>query len=171
MNDIANQDMTGAAEPAAERITVALVKQCSLVKKITGFSVDVSVYRPTPGEAQPTTEAIVEVVLDSEEPDDPATVPQGIEQIRATHFLICDVTCPESRKVTIDTLLNRLKADLKKKVCEDRTLGGLALDTVFKAALIEETSATAHSGRITLAVETTYRTLEDDPYELFNNPA
>lgn len=168
MNDISNQDMTSAAEPAAERITLALVDRLKTIKGVSGYWQDVTVFRTSPAEAPPITHARIEVVLESEQKED---APYSIEQIRATHWLICDVVASEKNPVAIDALLHRIKADVKKAVQSEPTLGGLAIDCVSGDAVVLDSDLGSHAGRVVVVVEAIYRTLEADPYVIFNNPA
>lgn len=157
------------SEPASERITVALCEAIAQIAKLTGYWDDVIVGRPDPANPTPLRHARVEVHLNTEEPAE--DVPSCIEQIDATYLLVCDVIAPESSKAKVDTLLNRLRADVKKAVCKDRTLGGLAMDTVFGAAQLQAIDETSYTGRVLVVCTVTYRTHEDDPYQLHNNPA
>lgn len=170
MTDLTNQDTTTAIEPAAERITLALVETLRTIQQQTNGWNDVKVDRPTPGDADPITDAGIIVSLDSETYDEEG-VPTGIEQVRATHLIVCDVVEPEDSSVLIETKLNRLKRDVKKTVRRNYSLGGLALDVAFKEVEIDEISESAHVGRMTIVAEVLYRTREDDPDEILNNPA
>jgi hypothetical protein len=167
MNDLADQNLMTAAEPAAERITLALVESVKAVSRNTGYWTDVVVYRPNPGGPPPIVHAGIEVSVNTEAKE-PA--PLNIEQIRVSHYFTCDVISPESNPVSIDTLLHRIKADVKKAIRADPFLGGLAMDTVMGDAVVLDADAGAHAGRIVVEAQTIYRTLEDDPYQILSNP-
>lgn len=171
MNDEPIDDQPAAdAEPAAERVTLALCAAVATIAQATGYWDDVQVTRPSPAEPRPVKHAAIEVQLDSELREIDG-VGYGIEQIRATHLLVCDVVSPESKRtVSIDTLINRIKADVKRAVLKDEALARLVVDTVFGDAELQAVDEASHTGRILMSVDCIYRTPEDDPYVLLNEP-
>ena len=171
MSDEPVDDQQAAdAEPAAERVTLALCAAIAGIARMTGYWDDVRVTRPSPAEPTPVKHAAIEVQLDSEARETEG-VGYGIEQIRATHVLICDVVSPESkRSISIDTLIHRLKADIKRAVLQNEGLKRIGIDTTFGDAELQAVDESSHAGRVLMSVDTVYRTPEDDPYVLLDEP-
>lgn len=171
-DELIDDPQAAEAEPAAERVTLALVEAVGTIAQVTGYWDDVIVTRPSPAEPRPTKHAAIEIDLDTETKED---APTNVEQIRARHLVRCEVVSPpERRDTSIDSLIHRIKADVKRAVMRAYAKRGTALwrvamEVTFGDAELLATDESAHMGAVLLYVDVVYRTLEDDPYVLLTN--
>jgi hypothetical protein len=82
---------------------------------------------------------------------------------RQFYMLTCIVIDPKGTTDSIDTRCNQIAADIEKKLLEDTTRGGRAIDTNVHAKVPFKDEGSAMSG-IAIQISVTYRTQESDPY-------
>lgn len=88
----------------------------------------------------------------------------GLTKQRDMQFVLtCIYTGSDESVVPLGTPLNRIAADIEKKLMEDPTRGGNAIDTVVHGSVPKYDSKAGVTGQF-IEVSVHYRTKDDDPY-------
>lgn len=159
------EDSTAAAEPVVERIAQNIVNTLRELTTAAGIYANATVDRPNPALPHDFKDYRLLVVQENEEEDEEAGTADGLLGLIQPFRIVCDAVLPETAQTAIDTVLNRIKADVQKKLREDPQRGGLAWDTVLRPAEMDDTTENARSGTVNVVVAVRYRVLEDDPYK------
>ena len=160
------------AEPIIERIVEEIAARIDEITAAAGFHYDLEAVRPTRHEIVSVTEGAYVAPKDGTTmviQDDPELVdgeeqagsPALLEWRLPVHLAVWAIESDES-KTPIDRRLNRMRSDVEKKLREDPTRGGLAVDTRIGAPY--EFPQSAEQTGIVVVIYVHYRTSEDDPY-------
>jgi hypothetical protein len=103
------------------------------------------------------------VVVEQADPEEDTTAPTGRKAWQQRFFLTAFFRESENTGTPIDKVINNARADIEKKLCEDRNRGGLAIDTIIRAPQSIQTPNGDFEG-ITVVCDVHYRTLENDPF-------
>ncbi len=91
-------------------------------------------------------------------------VSAGLTKQRDLQFVLtCIYTGSDESTVPLGTPLNRIAADIEKKLMEDPTRDGNAIDTVVHGSVPKYDSQSGVTG-VFIEVSVHYRTKDDDPY-------
>ncbi len=155
------------SDPIIEQIAQNLKSAVSAITTANGFQQDLTCVRPLSNDwesnERPRDNLVLLVQMPATRDDAISTAGNsGLYGERALYELQCYV-CPGDDSTTpIDTLLNRIRADVRKKLMEDPTRGGLAIDTEFEESVPFEHSQGISGLALSFAVR--FRTPFDDPY-------
>lgn len=160
------ESAAASGEPVLERIAQNLLEALKTVTVSMGDSGDLDVVRPNP--VLPAQLKSYRATLTQEDPelDEEGDCPQGLLQWWGNFAVIVDVVLPEDVQTPIDTVLNRVCADIQRAFRTDPLRGDLALDTKIKAPEFAPIEPAARSGTVVVRCRVWYRTLEDDPYRI-----
>jgi len=161
------------AEPLIERIVEEICDRVNEITQDAGWQYDLAAARPTRHQIVDLAEGAyiapkdgtVLVIQDDPtllEGEELAGNPAKLEWALPVHLMAFAI---ESDQATtpIDRRLNRMRSDLEKKLREDPTRGGLAVDTRIQSPYQFPQSA-AQTG-VVVVVHVHFRTSEDSPYE------
>ena len=157
------EDTTAVHEPVLERISRNIVESLKEMGVAMGDSGKLIVDRPNPSTPTQIENYRVLVVQDSPEEDE-GPVTEGWKNWFQGYSIVCDVVNDADAATPIDTLLNRLRADIEKTLRKDPRRGGLAMDTIIRPPELHPVEENARVGRITVKCEVWYQHLKDDPY-------
>jgi len=160
------------AEPIIERIVEEIAARIDEITAAAGFHYDLEAVRPTRHEIVSVAEGAYVAPKDGTTmviQDDPelaegeelAGSPAKLEWILPVHLMIFAIESDDSR-IPIDRRLNRMRSDVEKKLREDPTRGGLAVDTRIRSPY--EFPQSAQQTGVVCVVNIHFRTSEDDPY-------
>lgn len=158
------EDTTAAGEPVVERITQNIVDALEELTKAAGIYANAKVYRPSPAKPPPLRDYRLVVIQSDPELDEENDGLCGVQAWVQPYQIVCEAVLPENAVTPIDRVLNRIRADVEKKLREDPQRGGLAWDTRIMPPVMDDTAETARAGTIEVRVNVHYRTIEDDPY-------
>lgn len=147
--------------PIIENIAVNIAAAVDAITTVNGFNQDLSALRPRRNDFSDVVpeDGKVLVVQDDE---DQAEQPIGVQEWIQTFVLVAMVIDSDSASGSIDTRINQVRADIRKKMMEDPTRGGNAIDTILlPAAKFDD--GEGFTG-IAVAVAVQYRVEHDDPY-------
>lgn len=140
-----------------EQITQNIVDELKLVTVANGFDNDLIVERPLQ-EGNPPKDRLVVVFQTSVDELEP---PLGHKWWNQSYAIVCFVRESETSAVNLDTRINSIKSDVEKKLRQDNSRGGLAVETELRPPLIFEQEG---ASGVVVNVDVSYRVLEDNPY-------
>jgi len=149
--------------PIIENIAQNILDCINAITTANGFNQDLTAYRPRRTDYSDVTPVDRQVlVLSGDEEDVPAAA--GTSEWIQTFLLQAIVRDSDKAdpQQTIDTRINQIKSDIRKKLAEDVRRDGNAIDTQNKGAVVF-TDGESFTG-IEISVDVHYRTLRDDPY-------
>ncbi len=162
--------MVELIEPIVEQIAAALATAIDGITEDNGYLQDLSAVRPTRPSFDPDTDAAPEngkvVIVQTDPEPDSENSTEGNPPAQAwlqPFALVCFVIASDASTMPIDTLVNRARCDIEKKVMEDPQWGGLALDTELHGSM-RFNEGQASSGVVVL-IAVHYRTRENNPYQ------
>ncbi|GAH27893.1 unnamed protein product, partial [marine sediment metagenome] len=158
------------AEPIIEQIVEEIADRVNEITKAAGFQYDLAAARPTRHQVVDIAEGafvapkdgVTMIVQDDPElagDEELAGSPAKLEWILPVHLMIFAIESDKST-VPIDRRLNRMRSDAEKKLREDPTRGGLAVDTRIRPPYAFPQSATQTG--VVVVVHVHFRTSEDD---------
>lgn len=145
------------AVPIIEQITQNIVAELKLVTITNGFNNDLEVEQPAQAGNRVRDRLVVvyQTAVDQVEP------PQGHVAWNQTYAIVCFVREKEGSDTSIDTRINSIRSDVERKLRQDNSRGGLAVETELRPPLIFEQKGAAG---VIVNVDVLYRVLEDDPF-------
>jgi len=155
-------------DPVLEQIAAAIKTRLETVTTANGYNYSLaSVIRPP--RYGPTTYANLTAVLMQEDPevmgDDPYLEGNPVRVQFACMFIVYLFHLPSDTSTdAVDTVLNRLAADVTKAVMTDQTFGGLALPTTRVMPQQEFIPSQGAGCGVSVPIEVHYRVSELDPY-------
>lgn len=90
------------------------------------------------------------------------TIIMNAREVTQSYEISAIVISSDDASATIDTRLNQVDADIKKKLMADNTRGGYAIDTEIQAS--EKFTYNESFSGIIINVDVKYRIKIDDPY-------
>jgi len=155
------------SDPVLELIAENIKTEVAEITVANGFNQNLTPKRPTRSgweDDEPATNG--KVLIIQEDPDeDEENAAAGNNPMKAwvqPFTLVAFVIASDANSDPIDTLVNRVKADIEKKLCEDPTRGGNAWDTRIRAG--GKIYKDGQYSGWAVVVDVHYRTREDDPY-------
>lgn len=151
-----------AYEPIIERITRDIANSINAITIVNGFNQDLTVVRPNRLDFVGTVCDAGRVFLwkgDQQEVAEPSMAAEWLAEFYVYAEHVGDDQ-PESGS-SIETNLNITLADIEKKLKEDVTRGGLAIDTLVPKI---EQEINEENAIALITVQVHYRTLYTDPY-------
>lgn len=149
---------TPVIELIAENIKVALAE----ITEAAGFNQTLHPVRPKRSDFEQTSWDDLTVLISQTEAED-QKAEMGFKGWRQYFILTAIVIDAKTVQTPIDTRLNRVTADIVKKLYADTRRNDLAYDTNIHSAVPFIDEETAMSG-IAIQISVDYRTKEDDPY-------
>ncbi|HUU30781.1 MAG TPA: hypothetical protein VMY69_01620 [Phycisphaerae bacterium] len=160
------------AEPLIEQIVEEIAARVNEITKDAGFQYDLAAARPTRHQVVDIAEGTFvapkdgTVIIIQDDPDlaegeELAGSPAKLEWILPVHLMVFAIESDKS-KIPIDRRLNRMRSDVEKKLREDPTRGGLAVDTRIRSPYAFPQNA--QQTGVVCVVHVHFRTSEDDPY-------
>lgn len=167
------------AEPVVELISQALAARLLTITLAGGYSIELTdVVRPTQFGLPATSPRDGVAALlegDDEEIEPPGELPAV--QVNRSRFeklsqeYLVEIYLRQSEKdsrdpalaVPIGRRVNRVKADVRKAIGADRSLGGLVQGTFVRSAIAYQVEQAEFSACL-LMIEVVYRTVAGDPY-------
>ena len=152
------------SEPVIERIVQEVKARLAEITTANGYQQDLTPVRPIRGnfeaEENPENGKVLLVQGDAEEHETEIELARRwVQPLWLECFVIAthdDTTTP------LDTLVNRVEADIVKKLAADRTRGGLAIDTIVRPG--ERRTDGPDATGILIRVDVDYLTSWGDPY-------
>ena len=162
-----------ATNPVVELITRDIVTKIDAITEDNGFNQDLNAVRPMRlGNDAGVSLVNGVVIVHQDDPDvseldadkGAAGLKAWIQPYALECFVIQDDLTPGDTGTPIDTLINRVKADIEKKLMEDHTRGGNAIETRLDGSMkfVDEGNATITG--IVVFVSVQYRVKLTDPY-------
>jgi hypothetical protein len=150
--------------PRIEHIAVDIKSAVDAVTVANGFNQDLVAVRPRRNDFSDVTPENGKVLIWQSDEDKPGPEDQAYSTTEwmQPFLLIAFVLDSDSESASIDTRLNQVRADLQKKLREDVTRGGYAIDTELLPSRTFD-DGKGFSG-IAVAFGVSYRVNEDDPY-------
>ena len=148
--------------PVVENIAVNIEAAVNAITVANGFNQTLTALRPLRRDFEATPRNDGVVLIKQLDEDLAGEQPVPAMDYLQEFALVAYVTDSDAAATSIDTRLNQVKADLVKKLCEDRTRGGYALDTIIRPAA-EFNEGPGRTG-VVVRVEVHDRTDQDDPY-------
>jgi len=148
--------------PIIESIALNIETTINLITVVNGFNQDLVALRPRRIDFVDTAPADG-IVLIKQDAEDLAES-QGMQESRwqQKFVLMAIVLDSDEANTSLDTRLNKVRADIQKKLMEDRTRGGYAKDTRILPSF-EFDNAEGTSG-IAVEIIIEYATVFNDPY-------
>ena len=147
--------------PVIENIAVNVYDAVNLITTGNGFNQTLTGYRPKRIDLSDITFKTGVVLIEQGDPEKLGAVNLATEWIQPFYLHVC-ILESDAIATTIDTAINKARSDIEKKLTEDVTRGGYAIDTEILAPTKWQ-AAEGYSG-ITVNVSAKYRTLSNDPY-------
>lgn len=153
------------ATPIVEQITVNIVETLQEISEENGYDYTLTVERDKrrPPENYVDCHVIVFQLDPSLDPDNNLLQTQWIQPYALQVYI--DIPSDENDTMIPSTRLNTITADIHKKLAEDITRGGLALDTTVLPWSEYLGGIGEHEGR-EVQFQVKYRTAWNDPYQL-----
>jgi len=151
------------AEPIIEQIAEHLKTSINLITTTNGFNENLRAIRPKRKDFEDASWADKDVIISQVEAEksEGGSFTKEWEQF---FMLTCIVIDSDTASDPIDTRCNKIAADIEKKLLEDPSRGGLAIDTNVHAKVPFKDDEAAISG-IAIQISVQYRTQENNPYE------
>jgi len=152
----------GVSTPRIEHIAVNIAAVVNAITTENDFNQDLVAVRPKRidfSDVPPKNGKVLIAQVDQTPPADQAIQTQEYVQEFLCAAIVKDSDAAET---SIDTRLNQVAADIEKKLKEDRTRGGYALNTVM-AGSTKFSDGEAFTG-VAVLVRVHYRTDWADPY-------
>ena len=158
-------------EPIDELIAQEIQAAVNAITTGAGFRQDLTCLRPTrqemvdvdAGDVVPVNGTVLLIQGDDDRDDALSSAGSPPRTAWRQQFvLIAFVSDSDTPTAPLDTLLNRVKADIRRKLMEDPQRGGLALDTLLAGAV--SFSPSPQETGVTVGFEVVYRTPENNPY-------
>lgn len=160
-DNISVQSVLSAGEPIVEQIAQEIAAVIDTVTTAGGYQQTLTAVRPAMldwTDVTPDNGSVLLVYDDEEDTEQEALgTDERIQRFECV-ILIIDAS---GESVSHDTRCARAAADLRKALSEDRTRGGLAIDTFLLSAYF---SRDLEFPGIVVPVQVQYRTEYDDPY-------
>lgn len=149
------------ATPVSEYIAVNIEAAVNQVTIANGFNQDLLAVRRRRNDFPDIAPEEGKVLITQGDEESTASQFTGTMQWLQAFELEAFVIDSDKALVSIDTRINQVIADLRKKLCEDHTRGGHAIDTILggSSRYYDE----GFSGTV-VTIQVLYRTKEDDPY-------
>ncbi|MHC4617212.1 MAG: hypothetical protein ACYTEQ_05605 [Planctomycetota bacterium] len=153
------------AEPIVEQIAVKVAAAIDEITVAAGYTHDLTALRPKRldfADVAPTDCTVLVCQEDDEDNDEISMT--GAQGWRQTFVLMAVVIDSDAAESSVDTRINEIKSDIRKKVRQDPTFGGSLgiIDTYWRG------SAKFDDGRgltgVGVIIDIDYRTKEKDPY-------
>jgi len=148
--------------PVVENIALDIEAAVNAITEANGFNQDLTALRPRRRDFESTVAEDGVVLVKQLDEDLVGEQPVSVVDYRQEFALVVYVIDSDDAATSIDTRLNQVKADLIKKLCEDRTRGGYAIDTIIQPAA-EFKEGPGKTG-VVVRLDVHYRTDQDDPY-------
>lgn len=148
--------------PVIESIAIDIETAINAVTEANGFNQDLTAIRPARNDFKDVTPEDRKVLIwqgDEERPDDHAIDTQEWMQPFVLEAVVLD---DDNASDSIDTRINQVRADIQKKLCEDVTRGGNAIDTILMPCGKFDDGEGFTGIAVNIIVH--YRTNDDDPY-------
>lgn len=157
------------SDPVVEKIAANIKAAINAITEANGFSQDLVAVRPTRlGFEDNAVPGDLKVVIVQEDPEENEELSaEGNPAMKAwtqPFALVCFVISSDTAVVGIDTRLNQVRSDVEKKLMEDVTRGGQAIDTRLGGSM--RFSEGPNASGIIVVVNVLYRTRVDDPYQV-----
>lgn len=150
--------------PVIETIAVAILADINAITVANGFNQTLVATRLKRlmylDEAWADLSVIV--VQDDEQPGEPMVGAYNVREVSQSFSIMAIVINSDKAVAVIDTRTNQVDADIKKKLIEDTTRGGYAIDTTLMAS--ERFTFNESFTGIIVNIEVKYRIKSDDPY-------
>jgi len=150
-------------KPIIEIIAQNILDAINQITTANGFHQDLSAYRPRRNDfADVVPQNGTVLVVQSDEEDVEGAY--GTDEWRQSFVLMAMVIDSDKAtpQETIDTKINTIRADVQKKLAEDVTRGGYAIDTINRGSALFA-DGPKFTG-VAIVVEIHYRTKNNDPY-------
>jgi len=161
------------SNPVVELITQDIVEKIDAIKVADGWNQDLNAVRPTRlgnDENLPIDNGLV--IVHQEDPDDTDLDAdrgsQGLKAWAQPYLLECIVWQDDDATTPIDTLINRVRADIEKKLMEDESRGGNAIETLLGGSMKFTDEGDAELTGIIILITVQYRVRLTDPYTKSN---
>ena len=153
------------ANPLVELIAQNIETAVNEITAANGYNQDLTAVRPKRwdpfGDGGPDN-GIVYIVQTDEEPMSDPDGPVGRKEWIQTFVLIAVVLDSDSATESIDTRINRVRADIQKKLMVDPTRGARAIDTYMGPSSIVNDGQGMSGVEVEMMVH--YRVSYEDPY-------
>lgn len=146
--------------PVIELIAENIKTAVNAITVVNGFNQDLVAVRPKRNvfaNVNPEDKKVLIIQADEEE----IKSPYGAKDWMQTFILAAFVIDSDDASESIDTRINKIRADVQKKLQEDIRRGGHALNTFNRPSVIFD--SVEYTG-IEINIEVHYRTKTDDPY-------
>lgn len=150
------------ADPLVETIAKNIKAAVNLITTGNSFEQTLVAVRPTRfdfGDIVPVNGTVL-IIQDDRFPADPeaAQTDEWMQPFNLQAFVLDS----KGTTTSIDTRLNQVSSDIEKKLMEDDSRGGNAIDTILKGA-VNFNHGQGHTG-VTVLIDVHYRVKSDDPY-------
>jgi len=154
-------------EPVVELIAQNIQATVNAITSAAGFQQDLTCARPTRkamvdlavADHAPVNGTVLLVQMADEVDDEHSNAGSPARLAWRQRFaLLAFVSDSDAATAPIDTLINRVKSDIRRKLMEDPQRGGLALDTQQAGAAVFPDEG------VDIYFDVIFRTREDDPY-------
>jgi hypothetical protein len=152
------------SNPIIELIAVDIETAINAITTAAGYNQTLTAVRPKRSDFAKAAWNDLTVLISQVEPEELAPE-MGYKRWRQFFILTCIVIDSDTAETAIDTRLNRVVADITKKLCADIRRSNLADDTNIHSPVpfVDDESAMS---RIAIQISVDYRTQENDPYTL-----
>ena len=147
--------------PIIEQIAEEIKARINEIKTANEFNQNLNAIRPKRVDFRTGWDDLdVLVTQGDEEPD--GTLTNMVQQWKQTFICLAFVIDSDTETATIETRLNQVRADIQKKLMEDTTRGGKAIDTILLGSGKFENDEGV--GGIAVGFDVQYRVLTNNPY-------
>jgi len=150
--------------PIVEQIAENIKASIAAITKVNGFNQNLKAVRPRKvdfdHEFAPVDCMVLIVQTDEVAVENPAHTTKEWVQ---TFVLEAFVGASDKERTSIDTRINMVRADIRKKLMADPQRGKLAINTVMQSSLIF-TDTGRNIACVDIEVDVHYRTVDGDPY-------
>ena len=150
------------AEPVIELIAENIFAAINEIKVVNGFSCDLTAVRPKMIDFSDVTPRDGTVLIYQEDEDRAENEGTLTNEWNQTFNIVSLVLQSDKSQTPMDIKINRVRADIQKKLMEDDSRGGLAITTILGPSTIFNAGEGFAGISITIIVN--YRVSETDPY-------
>ena len=149
--------------PIKENIAVDILAAINAITTGNGFNQTLIARRTTRIDWWNESAGDLEVLIVQEDEEETDDQPTMAKQWNIPFVIVAHVINSDDSSAAIDTRLNQVEADIKKKLMADNTRGGYAIDTTIRPAVSFANEGYTDSG-IMVNIEVLMRHKINDPY-------
>ncbi|GAH76077.1 unnamed protein product [marine sediment metagenome] len=150
------------ATPITESIAENIKTAINLITTANGFNQDLSAIRRRRLDFSDCLPEDLKVLIIQTEDELPEQEAVGANEWLQVYFLEAFVIDSDTATASIETRMSQVRDDIRKKLTEDTTRGGYAIDTILRAATPFDDGEGFTGIELEIAVH--YRTQWNDPY-------